>query len=87
LPDIDHGRANSFSLRELTRVVEDVTKMKVLVHRVQENRKADIRVVIMDNADVTQTLGWKPARGLEQVVVDVHQWIDNHKEDLRGILV
>jgi CDP-paratose 2-epimerase len=81
------GRPNSFSLQELTSLVQDITKTKVPIHQAHENRKADIRVVIMDNADITQKLGWRPTRGLEQVVLDVNRWIDDHKESLRGALV
>ncbi len=80
------GPEVSASLLELTKLCQEVTGNTIQIGNVTEDRPADIRVYMTDNARVTEATGWRPKRGVRQIVEDVHSWIEENLEALRPIL-
>ncbi len=80
------GVKSSVSLQELTRLCQEVTGKTITIKSVPENRPADIRCYLTDNANVTKATGWKPNRDCRQLVSDVADWISSNKETLQPIL-
>lgn len=80
------GVKSSVSLQELTRLCQEVTGKTIPIKSVPENRPADIRCYLTDNAQVTQATGWAPKRDCRRLVTDVADWISSHKEALQPIL-
>lgn len=81
------GREVSVSLRELTALCENVTGNKVTIHKVKEDRKADIRLYLTDNSLVENTCHWMPKKSSEQIVQDIFEWIKTNESTLKPILI
>jgi len=79
------GRQNTFSLLELTKIVQSVTKDKVEIDRVSRQRESDIGIYISNNAFVQKETGWSPSKTVEQIVTDINDWIDKRKDLLQGV--
>ncbi len=80
------GRRNTFSLYELTGLVQRITGSRIPIAEFAEERKSDVRIYITDNSAVKAVIGWSPKRNLEDIVRDVNFWIDAHKSKLAPIL-
>ncbi len=80
------GREISASLQELTKICQEVTGHTIPIQVVPENRTADIRLYVTDNAKVTRLTGWKPEIGIRQIVEDIAAWLKENEEALAPIL-
>ncbi|MBC8152648.1 MAG: 3-beta hydroxysteroid dehydrogenase, partial [Bacteroidetes bacterium] len=49
-------------------------------------RAADIRLYITDNTKVTALTGWKPEKGITEIVTDIHAWLNENRAALEPIL-
>lgn len=76
----------SVSLQELTEICQKVTGKVISIEKIKENRPADIRLYVTDNSKVTALTGWKPEIGVEQIVRDITQWLEENRDDLEPIL-
>jgi len=81
------GRDNSFSLCELTGIVQQITDKKIPIACVFEERKSDIRIYISDNSYVYKKTGWKPRKNVEDIVIDIDQWMAENRCDLENIFM
>lgn len=84
--NVGGGRKVSVSLAELTSLCRAVTGKTVTVNPVTEDRIADIRIYITDNAYVTKKTGWRPERSVESIVDEINLWIHENKDMLLPIL-
>lgn len=84
--NVGGGRKNSFSLLELTDMVQRITGKKMVIEKVKQERKNDMRIYITDNAWVTNDMGWSPRRNLEEIITDINIWIDQHFGDLESVM-
>ncbi|MBC8155495.1 MAG: NAD-dependent epimerase/dehydratase family protein, partial [Bacteroidetes bacterium] len=73
------GNQSSASLQELTAVCQEVTGKTIPIRSVAENRAADIRLYITDNTKVTALTGWKPEKGITEIVTDIHAWLNENR--------
>lgn len=69
------GNENAVSLCELTALCRQLSGKSVNVSASTENRKADIKIYITDNANITKTLGWKPQHSVTSTLTDIHTWM------------
>jgi CDP-paratose 2-epimerase len=69
------GRANSVSLRELTRLCQRLTGQTIPIGSDPATRYADIPVFIADCRQLLAHTDWRPTRTVEQVVDDTIRWI------------
>lgn len=76
----------SASLQELTKLCQEVTGKTIPINQVTENRAADIRLYVTDNAKVTALTGWQPQIGMKQIVTEIHDWIRENAEALSYVL-
>jgi CDP-paratose 2-epimerase len=84
--NVGGGREVSVSLKELTQLCEKITKKKIDIGSITENRSADIPYYITDNSKVTRATGWKPKITPEKILKEITEWIETNKEKLRPIL-
>ena len=74
------GVPSSLSLLELTALCEEITGNRVEMARIAENRPADVRLYLTDNARVTADLGWAPRKPPRQTLAEIFEWIrDNER--------
>jgi CDP-paratose 2-epimerase len=86
LYNIGGGAEVSVSLQELTDLCVAATGQRVAIGSVPETNSVDVRIYLSDFRKATTELGWRPRRSAAQVVADIHQWIDAHRQQLEGIL-
>jgi CDP-paratose 2-epimerase len=84
--NIGGGPEVSVSLLELTQWCEAVTGHHITIAPIPETAAVDLRIYLTDSRRVQRDFGWRPTRSVEQVVRDIHQWVDQHHEVLKPIL-
>jgi len=84
--NIGGGLENSTSLKELTKVCQEITGNKIEIDSITQNRKLDLRWFITDSTKIKSIIDWTPKKDLRQTVKAIHEWIIKNKEELRPIL-
>lgn len=76
----------SISLLELTKVCEALTKNIINIISVPETRKADVRIYITDNSEVTKETGWEPLYSTQSIMQEIFDWIQQNQTQLGAVL-
>ena len=84
--NVGGGNECSISLKELTKICEEVTGNIIPIEHISETRVADIRIYITDNSKITTLAGWRPERTPKEVVTEIYTWIVENQVELNGIL-
>ncbi|HLO43023.1 MAG TPA: NAD-dependent epimerase/dehydratase family protein [Leadbetterella sp.] len=80
------GVGSSVSLLEMTKICEEISGNKIEIGSEKENRPADLRIYITDNAKIEAETGWTPKRNAREIFVDIHSWIRDNERQLENIL-
>jgi CDP-paratose 2-epimerase len=78
--NVGGGAEFSLSLREMTAACEVVTGKCIEIGSEAAERPADLRVYITDTRKIEQHCGWRPSRGPEVVLRDIHRWVRDHQQ-------
>ena len=81
------GCAISASLLEATALCEEITGRRLQFTRVAETHPSDVRIYVTDHSAVTSALGWRPSRGVREILGDLYDWMRADEARLRPILV
>ncbi|MES2431651.1 MAG: NAD-dependent epimerase/dehydratase family protein [Bacteroidota bacterium] len=84
--NVGGGLNSSVSLLELTEICERITGNKIEIAPVPENRRADVRIYITDNSEITKVSGWSPLYTPEKILTEIFDWIKSHEAQLKPIL-
>ena len=84
--NVGGGLESSLSLQELTVLCQNITGNTIPIKSVTNDRIADIRLYITDNARITNICGWKPQRTPKDIVTDIYKWLVENENDLTDIL-
>jgi CDP-paratose 2-epimerase len=76
------GAANSLSLLEATKFLENRLGRQVPVSHEDSPRKADTVLYITDNRKVQRVLGWKPQVSLSDGLNSILSWIEKNEAEL-----
>ena len=79
------GREVSTSLLELTELCRQETGHEVPVASEPGTSPMDLRIYLSDCATVSHDTGWKPRRGVREIVADTAHWIEENESTLRPI--
>jgi len=80
--NVGGGIANSVSLRELTTMVETVTRKKSTIGCDPTTREADIPYYVTDITKVNCKTQWTPQISVQTVVEEIYTWMCDHKDAL-----
>ena len=80
------GLRNSLSLRETTALCQDITGTSIAMRSERENRPADVRIYISDNAKVSAVNGWAPQRDARTTLVGIYSWLRQNESALSTIV-
>lgn len=83
--NVGGGRDVSVSLLELTQLCEAVTGTSVEIEAVAETSRVDLRIFLTDSSRAQQDFDWKPHKSPEQIVGDLHDWIQESQQQLKPI--
>ena len=73
--NVGGGRECSLSLRETTAICRRLTGNEVPIEPELETRQGDVPVYLSDCTKLFGLDEWRPRRGAEQVLADIHEWI------------
>lgn len=85
--NVGGGSANTLSLRETTQRCQTITGHSIPITSVPEARPGDIPIFVTDARKVMAATGWRPQRDADATLSDIYQWIDQHHQQLKDILV
>lgn len=71
------GSGDGFSVKEIIETARAVTG-KPIPAMVEPRRAGDPSVLIASNQKAREVLGWKPERGLEEIIADAWTWHSTH---------
>ena len=73
--NVGGGRECSLSLMETTEICQRLTGNEVPIEPVEETRAGDVPIYLSDCSRLFSLDEWRPGRGAEQVLTDIHDWI------------
>lgn len=73
------GSGTGFSVREIIDTARRVTGRPIPA-KAEARRAGDPSILIASNAKAAQVLGWRPSRGLEEIIADAWAWHQSHPE-------
>ena len=84
--NIGGGIKNSLSLKELTLACQNLTKRKIYIERINHTSKFDIPYYVSNNKKIKQFYNWTPKKNLENILMDIFEWIRLNKSQLKKFL-
>jgi CDP-paratose 2-epimerase len=84
--NVGGGRECSLSLRETTELCRRITGNELNVRSAGEDRPGDVPIYISDCTRLHAMTGWRPRRGPEEILRDIHGWIVEHEGALATAL-
>jgi CDP-paratose 2-epimerase len=84
--NVGGGREVSLSLLETTALCEEITGNRIAVGSTPDTRPGDVPIYLSDCAELHRLTAWRPRRGTQQVLADIHTWIREHEEAVRQAL-
>ena len=77
------GSGDGYSVKEIIETARRVTGREIKA-TVEPRRAGDRSVLIASNKKAAEVLGWKPVRGLEQIISDAWVWHSGHPNGYEG---
>lgn len=77
------GSGDGYSVKEIIETARRVTGREIKA-TVEPRRAGDPSVLIASNKKAAEVLGWKPVRGLEQIISDAWVWHSGHPNGYEG---
>lgn len=84
--NVGGGLQNSVSLKELTKLCQEVTGHTIPIKNVIEDRPADLRFFITDSTKFLKKSGLSWEKDAKQTVQDVYAWIKANEAQLESII-
>ncbi len=84
--NVGGGRPCSLSLRETTEICRRLSGREVPISSIAETRPGDVPVYLSDCRRLFAADEWRPQRGAEQVLGDIHDWIAEDEERIARAL-
>jgi CDP-paratose 2-epimerase len=84
--NVGGGRDCSLSLLETTALCAEITGNALMPERSSETRPGDVPVYISDCSLLFGRTSWRPKRGPEETLVDIHDWVSANEAAVLGAL-
>ena len=66
------GLQSSASLLEMTKICEKISGNKINIDAEVQNRPADLKVYVTNNAKIIGETGWQPKKSVENIFSDIY---------------
>jgi CDP-paratose 2-epimerase len=84
--NVGGGLPCSLSLREATRLCEEISGQTIGIAPSSEERPADIRIYLSDTARVEAVNGWRPRHDARSTLESIHDWLKAEERRLLPVL-
>jgi CDP-paratose 2-epimerase len=81
------GLPFSLSLKETTRLCEEITGNRLSIAPVAETRPADVRIYLTDHQRLSAVKGWQPQRDARTTLTDIFNWIRDSEDLVKHALL
>ncbi len=71
------------SLKQLTKICENLTNNKLKVSKIPKTSIYDIPYYISDNNLITKTYNWKPKKNIKDIAYDIFIWLKNDQHKVK----
>lgn len=86
LGNVGGGLEISTSLQELTAACQRIAGREAPIAAEPKNRQADLRIFLADCSRLFARTGWRPKRGVTQIVTDIFEWVRAHEKELQPLV-
>jgi CDP-paratose 2-epimerase len=84
--NVGGGREVSLSLRETTAMCEQITGNRIAVGSTADTRPGDVPIYLSDCGALHRLTAWRPQRGPQEILADIHAWIREHESSVEQAL-
>jgi CDP-paratose 2-epimerase len=84
--NVGGGRECSLSLLETTEICRELTGNEVPIEPVLETRAGDVPIYLSDCGRLFGLDEWRPRRGPEEILGDIHAWVAGDEDRIRDAL-
>jgi CDP-paratose 2-epimerase len=84
--NVGGGPERSVSLAELTELCRERTGRTIPIGSNPTTSPADVPYYVTDTSQVTRETGWSPRHGMTELLDDVFQWLQEHRETLEPLM-
>ncbi|OLE58719.1 MAG: hypothetical protein AUI36_13505 [Cyanobacteria bacterium 13_1_40CM_2_61_4] len=85
--NVGGGLVNTLSLRETTRLCEEITGNRIAISSSAETRPADVRIYISDHRLISSVNGWWPRWDVRRTLMDIFNWLRAEEMQLWSLFV
>ena len=82
--DIGGGKKNIISLNLLTKKCQKITNNKVPISKIKHTSIFDVPYFLSNNDKIKRYYNWKPKLSIDQIILDIYEWMRYHKKILKG---
>ncbi|MGE4232947.1 MAG: NAD-dependent epimerase/dehydratase family protein [Bacteriovoracia bacterium] len=83
--NVGGGLTQSVSLRELTKICEEITGNQIEIGSNLKTSPVDIPYFVTDSSLVEKTYSWKPSVSVPEIMKEIHTWLKQHESSLKPI--
>jgi CDP-paratose 2-epimerase len=83
--NIGGGLQTSVSLKEMTKLCEEITGNKIEINNIPQTRIADLRIYYTDNEKAKKAMNWQPTFSPDKIIIDTFNWIKENEVYLNNI--
>jgi len=84
--NVGGGRDVSLSLLETTAICAELTGRELPIDSVPETRQGDVPIYLSDCSALFSHTTWRPRRGANEILADIHAWIVDNEALVRSAL-
>ena len=81
--NVGGGEKNAISLKNLTKLCQDITSNKIKISSIKTTSEYDIPYYITDNSKVKKIYKWTPTKSFLHIIQDVYIWMLSNKKILK----
>lgn len=83
--NVGGGRPVSVSLKEMTALCQKVTERTVEIDSDTRTAGVDIPLYLSDFSKAHKAFGWAPEKTVENIIVDIYNWIHSQEDQLKPL--
>ena len=85
--NVGGGMKNAISLKNLTKICQEITSNKVKIFSKKNTSEYDIPYYVTDNSKVQKMYKWKPRKRIFQIVRDIYEWMIPNRKKLKKYII
>ena len=85
--NVGGGEKNAISLKNLTKLCQDITSNKIKISSIKKTSEYDIPYYITNNSKVKKIYKWTPTKSFLHIIQDVYIWMLSNKKILKKYIV